>query len=170
MASTDLKTILDDTATAIAGDRSLAAVSISADCALVGVHQVAVRLNDRVVTSDQPPMLGGDGSAPNPVEIALAALGSCQAQTYRFWSEKLGIRIDDVSVDIQGDLDIQGIFGLRDGVRPGFSDVRLNVRLSGPEPQERYEELRRAVDDHCPVLDVFANPVPVTGTMTVVER
>ena len=167
MASTDLKSILDGTATAIAGDASLAAVSISADCALVGVHEVHVRLNDRVVKSDQPPMLGGEGLAPNPVEIALAALGSCQAQTYRFWSEKLGIRIDDVSVDIHGDLDIQGIFGLRDGVRPGFSDVRVNVHLTGPEPRERYEELRRAVNDHCPVLDVFANPVPVTSTMSV---
>ena len=167
MAHTDLKSILDGTAAAIAGDPTLAAVSISADCALVGVHEVDVQLNDRVVKSDQPPMLGGEGLAPNPVEIALAALGACQAQTYRFWSEKLGIRIDDVSVDIQGDLDIQGIFGLRDGVRPGFSDVRMNVHLTGPESRERYEELRRAVNDHCPVLDVFANPVPVSSTMSV---
>lgn len=167
MANTDLKSILDGTAAAIAGDPTLAAVSISADCALVGVHEVDVQLNDRMVKSDQPPVLGGEGLAPNPVEIALAALGSCQAQTYRFWSEKLGIRIDDVSVDIQGDLDIQGIFGLRDGVRPGFSEVRMNVQLTGPESSERYEELRRAVNDHCPVLDVFANPVPVSSTMSV---
>jgi len=164
---TELKTILDGTASAIAADPSLASARITARCELVGVHEVQTHLHDRVLTSDQPPMLGGDGHGPNPVEIALAALGSCQAQTYRFWSEKLGIRIDDVAVDVQGSVDVHGIFGLRDGVRPGFGDVSVAVRISGPEAPERYDELRRAVDDHCPVLDVFTNSVPVTTSMAV---
>ncbi len=164
---TDVKTLLQGTASAIAADPSMAVVSVTADCALIGVHEVDVQLNDQVIKCDQPPMLGGDGLAPNPVQIALAALGACQAQTYRFWSEKLGIRLDDVTVDIKGALDIQGIFGLRDGVRPGFSDVTVTVALSGPEPRERYEELRRAVDEHCPVLDLFASPVTVTTALSV---
>ena len=112
--TTTLKTILDGTASAIDADPSQAAVRLNADCRLVGVHDVSARVFDCVVKSDQPPALGGDGLAPNPIEIALAALGSCQAQTYRFWSEKLGIRID-VTVGIEGDLDVQGIFGLQDG-------------------------------------------------------
>lgn len=165
--SSDLKRILDDTATAIAGDPSLAAVRFNADCELVGVTEVDVRLPDRVVKADQPPALGGNDVGPKPVELALAALGSCQVMTYRFWSEKLGIRVDDISVEVQGDLDVQGIFGLQDGVRPGFGDVRVNVHVSGPEPRERYQELHRAVNDHCPVLDVFRAPVPVTTAMSV---
>jgi hypothetical protein len=87
--------------------------------------------------------------------------------TYRFWSEKLGIRIDDLTVDVQGDLDVQGIFGLRDGVRPGFGNVSVTVHITGPEALDRYDELRQAVNDHCPVLDVFANPVPVTTALSV---
>ena len=162
-----LKTILDDTASAIAGDPRLAAVRFAADCELVGVTEVDVRLHDRVVKADQPPVLGGNDVGPKPVEFALAALGSCQAMTYRFWSEKLGIHIDNLTVDVQGDLDVQGIFGLRDGVRPGFGNVSVTVHINGPETLERYEELRQAVNDHCPVLDVFTNPVPVTTAMSV---
>ena len=164
---TDVKTLLQETASAVALDPSLAAVSVTAECALIGVHEVDVRMNDQVVKSDQPPMLGGDGLGATPAQIALAALGACHVQTYRFWSEKLGIPVDDVTVDIKGALDIQGIFGLRDGVRPGFSDVQVTVALRGPEPLERYEELRRAVDAHSPVLDVFANPVTVTTALSV---
>ena len=165
--ATDLKTILDDTASAIAADPSLAAARLNADCELVGVTEVDVRLDNQVITSDQPPGLGGRDAGPKPVEFALAALGSCQAMTYRFWSEKLGIRIDDIKVDVEGDLDVQGILGLRDGVRPGFSDVNVKVHISGPERHQRYEELQRAVNSHCPVLDVFTTPVPVTTTMSV---
>jgi uncharacterized OsmC-like protein len=164
---TGLKTILEDIASAIAADPDLAAARFDAGCELVGVHEVDVRVNDQLIKADQPPALGGGNAGPKPVEFALAALGSCQAMTYRIWSEKLGIRFDEITIEVEGDLNIQGILGLRDGTRPGFGDVSLNVRISGPEPRERYEELRRAVNSHCPVLDVFTAPVPVTTTMSV---
>ena len=44
-------------------------------------------------TVDEPPRTRGGGSAPNPVEYALASLGSCQAITFRFWAEHLGISV-----------------------------------------------------------------------------
>ena len=34
--------------------------------------------------------------------------------------------------------------------------------MAGPESEERYAELAAAVDKHCPVLDLFRNPVPVS--------
>jgi hypothetical protein len=114
--TTSLKTILEDTASAITSDAGLAAVRFAADCELVGVTEVDVRLHNRMVKADQPHVLGGNDVGPKPVEIALAALGSCHAMTYRFWSEKLGIHINQLAVDVQGDLDLHGIFGLRDGV------------------------------------------------------
>lgn len=47
-------------------------------------------------------------------------------------------------------------------MRPGFSRIRLRVRLDGPEERSRYEALAAAVDRHCPVLDILENQVPVT--------
>ena len=47
-------------------------------------------------------------------------------------------------------------------MRPGFTAVRGEVTVTGPESAERYAGLAAAVDEHCPVLDLFKNPVPVT--------
>ncbi len=91
----------------------------------------------------------------------MAGLLSCQVVTYRFWAAKLGIPFDEIAVDVEGDLDVRGFFGLDDAVRPGFGDIRLVVTLDGPEPPERYRELAAAVDEHCPVLDLFRNPTAV---------
>jgi hypothetical protein len=52
-------------------------------------------------------------------------------------------------------------------VRPGFSAVRVQVGITGPETPERYQQLAAAVDEHCPVLDLFRDPVPVDRTITV---
>lgn len=117
------------------------------------------------VEVDEPPALGGQGSAPNPVEYYLASLLSCQIVTWRFWAQKLGIAVEDISASAEGDLDVRGFFGFDDAVRPGFSAVRVAVTVTGPEPAERYEELLAVVEKHCPVLDLTLNPTAVHTTV-----
>lgn len=40
----------------------------------------------------------------------------------------------------------------------------MAVQITGPETQERYEELVETVERHCPVLDSLGNQVPVRAT------
>ncbi|HEU4848845.1 MAG TPA: OsmC family protein [Terrimesophilobacter sp.] len=115
---------------------------------------------------DEPDSLAGDDLAASPVEYALGALISCQVVVYRLYAQALGIRIDAIDVTAAGDLDARRLFGIDESVRAGFSDVRLSISISGPDSQERYDELREVVDAHCPVLDLFANPTPVSVTVT----
>ncbi|HVW34841.1 MAG TPA: OsmC family protein, partial [Acidimicrobiia bacterium] len=114
---------------------------------------------------DEPEILGGTDLAANPVQLVLASLGACQAITYRVWAAKLGIALDGVEARVEGDLDLRGFFGLDDSVRPGYTRIRVFVTLRGPEAPERYDELVAAVNRHCPVLDIVANPVPVDRTV-----
>ena len=129
-----------------------------------------MRTGSHVFKVDEPPALGGADVAANPVQYALASLGSCQAITYRFWAAQLGIEFDSLTVRVEGDLDIRGFFGFDDTVRPGLSAVRVEVSVTGPESAERYAELAAAVDEHCPVLDLFKNPVPVTRAIVTSDE
>lgn len=134
-----------------------------------GEGAVATRITAgrHVFVVDEPAALAGDDEAASPVEYALGALISCQVVVYRLYAHALGIVLDDIEVTAEGDLDAARLFGKDEGVRAGFGDVRLRIELSGPESAERYEELRQAVDAHCPVLDPFQNPTPVTTTVVV---
>lgn len=111
---------------------------------------------------DEPAALAGDDVGASPVEFALGALISCQVVVYRLYAQQLGLKIDSLEVKADADLDVRGLFGIDQTVRPGFGDVRLKVTIDGPEARERYEELQAAVDTHCPVLDIFTNPTPVS--------
>jgi uncharacterized OsmC-like protein len=158
--------VIEGTRTAVVDDPSNAAVSFSVSHTLVTrtATVVDVRVRDHAFSVDEPAALGGTDTAANPAEYALAALGSCQVITYQFWAAKLGIPLESVKVTVDGDLDLHGFFGFAD-TRPGFTDVRVTVELGGPAPAERYEELKRQVDEHCPVLDLFRNPTPTTTTL-----
>ncbi|BBX11688.1 hypothetical protein MNVM_07690 [Mycobacterium novum] len=119
------------------------------------------------VEVDEPPTLGGEDTAPNPVEYYLGSLLSCQIVTWRYWAEKLGITVEEITGRAEGDLDVRGFFGLNDSVRPGFSEVRVVITVTGPETEERYAELHRIVESHCPVLDLTVNPTPVRSSLEV---
>jgi uncharacterized OsmC-like protein len=153
-----LDTLIADTRQAIADDAANAHAVFSAQGTLVGVTEVDVSTGAHTFKVDEPPVLGGGDAAANPVQYALASLGSCQAITYRFWAAHLGVELDSITVRVEGDLDLRGFFGVDDAVRPGFTAVRVEVSLAGPESEERYAQLAAAVDEHCPVLDLFKNP------------
>lgn len=130
------------------------------------VGSVFAASGHRIVV-DEPAALAGDGLAANPVEYALTALLSCQVVTYRVWAANLGITVDTIEASAEGDLDARGFLGIDDSVRPGFTGVRVSVRVSGPETAERYRELQEAVEAHCPVQDLFANPTPITTELLI---
>ncbi|PWR17991.1 OsmC family protein [Zavarzinia compransoris] len=152
----------------LAENAAAAGARFRADGTLTGTTRVEIKAGSgHAFLVDEPRSLGGDDAAANPVEYALAALGSCQAITYRVWAALLGLRFDRLEVAVEGDIDLRGFFGVDDGVRPGFQAIRVKVTVDGPETAARYAELTEAVNRHCPVLDLFATPVPVAHELLI---
>jgi len=162
-----LKLVLDGLTEAIAADESVAAAAFDAQATLVGVTEVDVTTGHHSFKVDEPEALGGTDLAANPVQLILASLGACQAITYQVWAAKLGIAIEGVEARVEGDIDLRGFFGIDETIRPGFTRIRLFVTLRGPESHERYEQLIDAVNAHCPVLDIVANPVPIAREVKI---
>jgi putative redox protein len=135
------------------------------------VFQASSRLGDGVnsnvavrqfnVGVDEPPGLGGQDTAPNPVEYILVALGSCQEITYRLYADALGIPLDGVSVQLSGTIDLRGFFNVDDSVRSGFQGIEAEVVIDSPASAADIARLKETVDRHCPVLDILRNPTPV---------
>jgi uncharacterized OsmC-like protein len=144
-----------------------AVVRMGAEARLEEGTAVTVQARAFALTVDEPVSVGGTNTGPSPVQLVLASLASCQAITYRYWSEFLGIRLDALTVKAEGDIDQRGLLGFADGVPAGVSAVRVTVTVEGPETAERYEELRRSVDAHCPLLDVFTHPVAVERILEI---
>src|ERR1700738_2767042 len=132
MSFTDL---IQATKTPLTSDPAQAQAYAEAPHDLVGPCEVTVTVGSgHKFTIDEPEALGVGNVAANPVEYALAALGSCQAITYRVWAAQLGVKLDKVEMGIDGDIDLRGFFGIDDRLQIGFNAVRIRVSLSGPRP------------------------------------
>jgi uncharacterized OsmC-like protein len=131
----------------------------------VGSVGTEIRAGKHTFLVDEPAALAGDDAAASPVEYALGALISCQVVVFRLYAQALGLTIDDIEVSAEGDLDVRKLFGIDESGRAGFHDVRVKVDITGPNTAEEYEKLRAVVEEHCPVLDLFANTVPTSGSL-----
>jgi len=159
--SADLEQVFSQNQSGLAAHPEQALVTFGAESrGLDGLHR-RVNIRDFSIEVDEPPLLGGTDRAANPVEYALAALATCQEITYRLHAAALGIPLTEVSVRLEGDLDLRGFFRAADGVRPGFTEIRGHVRFDTTASPEELERLKEVVDAHCPVLDLFRNATPV---------
>ncbi len=158
---TELKSVIDKTQAMYRDDPRKAKISFRTSSNLGGRFRSDVRIRDHALTIDEPSGIGGTDAGPSPVEVILAALGSCQEITYRAFATALGIELDRVSVELEGDIDFRGFFAVDDSVRPGFENIRAIVSIESRAPREQLEKLRDVVNAHCPVLDILKNPVPV---------
>lgn len=113
---------------------------------------------------DEPPVLLGDDTAPNPTEALLAALGSCVAVGLQANAVARGWTIRAIAVELEGDINITSVWGTGDlSPKPvGLTAVRLKAHLDvdGATDAEIEEVIAHAAA-WSPVLGTVKNPVPV---------
>jgi len=142
------------------GDKP-AVAEFGAATELVDGFQTKASIRQFTVNVDEPPELFGTDKGPNPVELVLGALGTCQEIVYAAYAAVLGIPIDSLRINVKGRLDLRGLLNVAE-VPAGFADVDYEVDIKSPASDEQIKQLAELVNAHCPVLDTIQRPVPVS--------
>ena len=54
----------------------------------------------------------------------LAALATCQELTYRVYAALMDIPLEQISVDLEEEIDGRGLLGVEAGIRPDYEKIR----------------------------------------------
>lgn len=132
-------------------------------------NQTYVRDLEPVLVSE-PPVLLGDDAAPNPSEMALAALGSCISVGLLACATDAGVTLSRIEVEMEGDIDISAVWGVGDtdeGKRLGVSEVRCAITLAGDADDVKLAEIADRAVRWSPVVNTFTNSAALSHTLTV---
>lgn len=150
----------------IQSEPEVAATRWQAQVTWSGAFRSEARIRDFApIASDEPAALGGSDTAPNPVEQLLAALGNCLAVGYAANATAAGIEIRDLSIDLEGDLDLRTFLGLADG-NAGYEAIRATVHLDADATQSQLAELHAKVTGTSPVGHTLSRAVPLQIHLT----
>jgi uncharacterized OsmC-like protein len=114
-----------------------------------------------VQDNDEPPILCGNNIGPNPVEHLLTGLSGCLTTTLVYNAALMGVELRAVESEIEGELDLQGLFNLDPAVRPGYRNIRVTFRIDSDAPRAKLEELVGISSRFSPACDSIRNPVNV---------
>ncbi len=117
-----------------------------------------------VFTNGEPPVLLGDNEGANPVEFLLHALAGCVTTTTVLHAAARGIRIEAISTELEGDLNLLGLLGLDEAVSPGYERIRMKMTIRADCSAEALDALLAFAHGHSPVCSTVCRPVPVELT------
>lgn len=103
------------------------------------------------VCTDEPLNFLGTDTAPNPVEMVLAALGGCLVVGYSLNAAMLGVELQKIEIVMEGDLDIRGFLGLPTDILPCYSSVRAKVFLKSDADFDQLEAVHKRALGSSPV-------------------
>lgn len=147
---------------AIQEEKEKAQTVWSAEVSWTGGFRSEARVRDfDPVQSDEPTGLGGDDTAANPVEQLLGALGNCLAVGYAANATAAGIALNDVTISLEGDIDLHTFLGLADG-HAGYEGIRATVNIDSDATAAQLEALHNKVVSTSPVGHTLSRPIPVS--------
>jgi uncharacterized OsmC-like protein len=125
---------------------------------------IKVRTGKHELFVDEPAAAGGSDKGPNPLQYVLSSLAGCVTIVGRNVAKKMGIKLEEVSIRIEGDIDDRGFTGQDPTVQKGFQEMRLVVKAKADCGPDKLKEWLKVTEDMCPVGNTYRD-----GTRVKVE-
>lgn len=135
-----------------------------------GAQAVHAHATPFELDADEPPVLLGEDSAPNPVEYLLTALAACVTSSMVYHAAARGIKLRGIKSRLEGDLDLRGFLGLSDEVKVGYKQIRMYFTVDADISDEEKEQLIRMGQKFSPVFNTVFNATPVSVELDRRER
>jgi uncharacterized OsmC-like protein len=119
------------------------------------------------IMADEPLELLGQNTAPNPQELLMAAFNACIMVGYVATAAVMGVKLESVDIETQGELNLRGFLGLDETVKPGYDSLEYTVKLKGDGSPEQFEAIHENVRKTSPNYFNIARPVTVNSTLVV---
>jgi len=110
------------------------------------------------------PMAGGEDDLACSGDLLLASLAACQEITLRMVAAAMGIKLEEVELTVEGDLDFRGTMGVDPETPVGFTAIRTTIAITADAPADRLERLAQRAERYCVVASTLRQPPVVTTT------
>ncbi len=113
------------------------------------------------LTIDEPEGLGGTDQGANPVEFLLAAYAGCLNVMGHIVAAELGFKLNNIRIELEGDLNPAKVFGNPTNDRAGYKEIRVNIFPDAETDEANLAKWLEIIESRCPVNDNLINPTPV---------
>lgn len=108
--------------------------------------------------------VGGDSDNPTPGDILCGAIAACLDSTIRIISNRLGLKLKELEVEVRGEVDVRGTLRVDPNCPVGFQRFDVNVAITPARwiPGKMLDKLLNAAEYSCVVIQTVKHGAQVT--------
>ncbi len=103
---------------------------------------------------------------PYPLEYFLSSLGFCELTQYGRYAAYLGLKLDDVRMQVKGVFDKRGLYGI-DDIDSGFMEISITANIMGDLTPDQARELVKWVRRCCVVYNTLKKAVKIVENINL---
>lgn len=112
-------------------------------------------------TNDEPPALLGHDESASALEFVLHALAGSITTTFVLRAAALGIAIESLFTEVEGEIDVRGMLGVEDAPPAEYEHIRVVMDVTADCTDATVEEIMEFARTHAPACGVLMRPVSV---------
>ncbi|MCG8530583.1 MAG: OsmC family protein, partial [Desulfovibrionales bacterium] len=112
-----------------------------------------------------PTPLGGKDENIDPMELLLAALGSCLTIGWVTHANLRGVDFSDLEITVTAPFDLRGYLDIDQSIRPGFGELSYDIKVNTEATDDVLHEIKMAAELGSPMFDNIKNTTPVSGNV-----
>jgi len=119
----------------------------------------SVEVGQKLLAAQAHQGVGGPGTAACSGDLLLGALAACAQLTCQLVATAMGIPVEHIRVDVDGEMDLAGTLGISKDVPVGFEDIHATFEIDAPEATpEQLAALREKTEQYCAVMQTLVKP------------
>ena len=127
----------------------------------------SIEVGQAIVDAQAHSGVGGPGTAACSGDLLLGALAACAQLTCQLVATAMGIPIEEINVNVVGEMDLRGTLGISKDVPVGFQDIHATFQIRAPEATpEQLDLLKQKTEQYCVIMQTLLSPPPVRTTWT----
>ena len=128
----------------------------------------SVEVGQRIVEAQAHRGVGGPGTAACSGDLLLGALAACAQLTCQLVAAAMGVPIEQIRVDVEGEMDLRGTLGISKDTPVGFQDIHATFNISAPQATpEQLAALKEKTEQYCVVMRTLAQPPAIKTSWLV---
>ncbi len=125
----------------------------------------SIEVGQAIVDAQAHSGVGGPGTAACSGDLLLGALAACAQLTCQLVATAMGIPIEEINVNVVGEMDLRGTLGISKDVPVGFQDIHATFQIRAPEATpEQLDLLKQKTEQYCVIMQTLLAPPPIRTT------
>ena len=127
----------------------------------------SVEVGQKLLDAQAHSGVGGAGTAACSGDILLGALAACAQLTCQLVATAMGVPVNDIRVEVEGEMDLRGTLGISRDVPVGFQDIETRFHIDAPDATpEQLSALREKTEQYCVVMRTLMEPPAIRTSWT----